>query len=657
MKHTLLAIAALLIFQFTFAQAPQKINYQAVARNASGAVVPNQSVGIRFTIRDNSATGTVLYSETQTKTTNQFGLFTAAIGSGAVVSGSMLAISWGSGDKYLQIEIDPAGGSSYVDMGNAQLLSVPYALFAGNSSAGPAGATGATGSTGTNGVTGATGPTGATGATGSGGGATGPTGANGNTGATGATGNTGATGVGIAGTTGATGATGAVGATGINGNTGATGATGSTGVAGVTGNTGATGNTGPTGVGLQGSTGATGATGNTGATGVTGATGTGTSAASNGVRYVSLSNDIQLGGALTSNTDIPLAGRTLTFSGSGNVGIGITPTYPLHVSAANTTSAVVSSNTNATGIGLTGQNTAALGAGTGNGVYGATQQSNGFGLYGSNLNTAGTGVLGIGNAVPTFTLVAGGSGGAFFGSLTGLYAFTAGIEGYGVYGRAISTSSAYGVVGNANNVQGAAPTIGAGGAFFGYDYGVSALQTDLSENTQTAAGYFINGNTGGVATSTTLVEAWSAANTHYKIWNDQVGAVSTSVPDLNGNPATLHATETPEFYFQDYGQGQLINGKTHIEIDPILVKNVTINEKHPLRVFVQLEGDCKGVYVTNKTAHGFDVVELNGGTSNTSFQWSITCNVADAMVGTRVSKFADIRFEAGPKRDLNTLEK
>lgn len=178
----------------------------------------------------------MLYSETQTKTTNQFGLFAAAIGSGTVVSGSMLSISWGSGDKYLQIEIDPAGGSAYVDMGNAQRLSVPYALFAGNSSAGPAGATGATG---INGVTGATGPTGATG------------------------------GAGVAGNTGLQGVSrsnwlywcyrfwwrsnwpnrckwkyrcnrsyGYTGATGVNGITGATGATGSTGVAGVTGNTG-----------------------------------------------------------------------------------------------------------------------------------------------------------------------------------------------------------------------------------------------------------------------------------------------------------------------------------------------------------------------------------------------------------------------------------
>ncbi|HLP50523.1 MAG TPA: hypothetical protein VK154_06530, partial [Chitinophagales bacterium] len=408
------------------------------------------------------------------------------------------------------------------------------------------------------------------------------------------------------------------------------------------------------------STGATGVTGPTGPTGVgvTGPTGAGTSAASNGVKFMQGSNDIQLGGPLTANTDIALSGFNLALSGTGNVGIGVTtPTYPLHVTSGVNTSVAVITNTGATGIGISGQNSAAPGSGTGNGVFGATQQNLGYGVYGANLNPTGTGVLGIGNNVQSFTVVSGGAGGAFFSNLTGVYGYASNNQGYGVYGKAINAGSAYGVVGNANNVQGAAPPQGAGGAFFGFNYGVSALQTNEAPNTQTGAGYFISGNNNGVASSTTMVESWSQTNTHYKIWQSDVGAVSTSVRDLNGNPATLHAIETPEFYFQDYGQAQLVNGRAHVTIDPVLAKNVTINEKHPLRVFVQLEGDCKGVFVTNKTATGFDVVELGGGTSNTTFQWNITCNVADAMVGNRLSKFADLRFERGPNVDLNTLKK
>jgi hypothetical protein len=341
---------------------------------------------------------------------------------------------------------------------------------------------------------------------------------------------------------------------------------------------------------------------------------------------------------------------------TGNVGIGTTtPGYMLHVNGNIGASSAIAliNNSNAAGIGLAGQNSAAAGAGAGIGVYGATQQNLGFGLYGLNLNTTGTGILGIGNNILTYVLPVGGAGGAFYGNLQGAYGYVAGNGGYGVYGKAVNVTSAYGVVGRANNVSGSAPTSGAGGAFIGNSYGLSGYQFTTAG--QTAAGYFISGDGAGGAFSTTLVEAWSTTPTHYKIWQNVVGAVSTAVPDMNGNPATLHAIETPEFYFQDFGQGKLVNGKAHIDIDPILAKNVTINDKHPLRVFIQLEGDCKGVYVTNKTATGFDVMELGGGTSNVDFQWSVTCNVADAKIGSRISKFSDLRFEPGPINEAKSL--
>lgn len=209
MKNNLCSLILLLFIiglcnsGFTHAQSPQSMNYQAVARNAAGAVIPNQVIGLRFTIRDGSAGGTLVYSETDTASTNAFGLFTTAIGTGTPVSGSFAGINWGAGSKFLQVEIDPAGGTAYTDMGTTQLLSVPYALYAQTSGNG-AGPTGPTGATGNDGVSGATGPAGVTGATGETG-ATGPTGA-GLTGATGATGETGPTGpTGVAGATGAAG--------------------------------------------------------------------------------------------------------------------------------------------------------------------------------------------------------------------------------------------------------------------------------------------------------------------------------------------------------------------------------------------------------------------------------------------------------------------
>lgn len=115
------------------AQAPQYVNYQAVARNGTGAPILNSSVAVRVSIRDGAAAGPVLYSERDTATTNAFGLFTCKIGAGNVISGTFNSINWASGDKYMQVELDATGGSSYTDMGTTQLLSVPYALHAATS--------------------------------------------------------------------------------------------------------------------------------------------------------------------------------------------------------------------------------------------------------------------------------------------------------------------------------------------------------------------------------------------------------------------------------------------------------------------------------------------------------------------------------------------
>ena len=270
------------------AQAPQQFNYQAVVRNSSGTPVTNNTpVALRFTIHTGTASGTAVFTETQNTTANQFGLVNVQIGS----VNNLSSVNWSSGTKFLQVETDINNSGTFTDMGTSQLMSVPYALFAGNSAIGPAGATGPTGSngiagpTGVAGNTGATGPTGntgnngvagvtgPTGATGSGGGATGPTGPTGPTGATGSGGGvTGPTGTtGATGTTGNNGVTGPTGPTGVNGNNGTTGPTGPTGATGATGNNGVTGPTGPTGV--NGNNGATGPTGSTGATGATGSGG------------------------------------------------------------------------------------------------------------------------------------------------------------------------------------------------------------------------------------------------------------------------------------------------------------------------------------------------------------------------------------------------
>lgn len=122
-----------LFFAFAVtAQSPQKFNYQAVARNAQGAILSTQNVKIRASILHGSSNGTSQYSETHNATTSQLGLFTLAIGGGTVVSGNFANVTWASGEKYLKIEMDATGGNNFSLVGTSQLLSVPYALYALN---------------------------------------------------------------------------------------------------------------------------------------------------------------------------------------------------------------------------------------------------------------------------------------------------------------------------------------------------------------------------------------------------------------------------------------------------------------------------------------------------------------------------------------------
>ncbi len=128
MKLILTFAVFLAIIGNSFAQAPQGIPYQAVARNSSGALLSSTIVSIRFTVRDGLATGVIKYRETHTITTSSQGLFSVNLGEGTPTSGTFSSINWSVNDKFLQVEMDPAGGSSYVDMGTQKLMSVPYAL-------------------------------------------------------------------------------------------------------------------------------------------------------------------------------------------------------------------------------------------------------------------------------------------------------------------------------------------------------------------------------------------------------------------------------------------------------------------------------------------------------------------------------------------------
>lgn len=157
--------------------------------------------------------------------------------------------------------------------------------------------------------------------------------------------------------------------------------------------------------------------------------------------------------------------------------------------------------------------------------------------------------------------------------------------------------------------------------------------------------FYVSGYNGGatwgcpaIATVGSVVD-----NIAYKILG--YGTVSTLVRDENNKERVMVAPESPEALFQDYGIGKLINGYAKVDIDPILAKNIRVDETHPMKVFIQLEGDCKGVYVFNKTATSFEVKELQDGNSNVSFSYQIVAFRADEERANHISKYSEMRFK------------
>jgi hypothetical protein len=114
-----------------FSQVPQGIPYQAVIRDTQGNPILNQASTVKFTLHEQTADGTVVYEETHQTSTNSVGLFSLTLGAGVASTGNFSSINWASGYKFLQVQTDI--GNGYVDNGTQQLMSVPYALYAGTS--------------------------------------------------------------------------------------------------------------------------------------------------------------------------------------------------------------------------------------------------------------------------------------------------------------------------------------------------------------------------------------------------------------------------------------------------------------------------------------------------------------------------------------------
>ncbi len=128
---TLITLFIVAIATFSvFAQTPNTIKYQTVVRDANGNAMVSVNVDFQISILETTASGSSIYAETFSTTTNPFGLVNLEIGNGTLVSGDFATIDWANDIHFVKIEVNLFDGNGLQEMGTSQLLSVPYALNA-----------------------------------------------------------------------------------------------------------------------------------------------------------------------------------------------------------------------------------------------------------------------------------------------------------------------------------------------------------------------------------------------------------------------------------------------------------------------------------------------------------------------------------------------
>ncbi len=578
MKRLFTLFLALTATTLVFAQAPQQVKYQGVARDAAGAVIANGTLTVQFDVHTGSASGPIVYTESHAGvTTNMFGLFSINMGSVTPFPANL----FGAGMEFLEVSVD--FGTGLTSMGTSQFLSVPYALFADSSAnPGPAGAMGPSGADGATGAVGAMGPSGADGATGAVG-AMGPSGADGATGAVGAAGPAGANGAtGATGPSGADGATGAVGAAGPAGAMGAAGPAGPMGPAGANGATGATGAAGA--VGAMGPAGPAGPMGPAGANGATGAVGpTGPGSVTGTINYVS------------KFTAANALGNSLMQDNGTSMSINSAPVLNSQL-YVNRTQLTVNGDNQATVYAYRTRDSQNDGTGYGNAVTNSAVKS--YNFWGD-VYTFGSAAYNWNDYSRCGGAFGADQGGTYWGSLG--YR-SSGLLNYGVYGSAAYANGA----GRMSN--GIKSGIGAG--FYG----------DLM-------GGWVRGEVMGLTTMGSLYSAFNIGNTFTVGYHaDLVRTGSTMTP--------AYAVTSTSVKVYDDGSNQLSNGTVRVNFTPEYAALIAGSGKPT--VTVSAMGQCNGLYIVSIDEAGFTVAEMNGGSSNVEFSWIAVGKRTDAGTAPEV---------------------
>ncbi len=261
---------------------------------------------------------------------------------------------------------------------------------------------------------------------------------------------------------------------------------------------------------------------------------------------------------------------------------------------------------------------AAATTGTAHGVYGSSASESGTGVYGEALS-AGTGTTYGGRFVSHSLQGSGVLGESSGGMGSGVQGENSGYGGAGVYGLASNAGYGAGVVARATGTTGVgvgAWATATSGATWGGQFRNSA---------PSGAGVYgwasaTNGVTHGV-----WGETWSttagAFGVYYTGGIGGTGAM-TSVTLTSQGPTGLGVHTTAGDWVEDFGRARLAGGRARVELDRLFLETVTIDETYPMMVFVELGGECNGVYVVKGTG-GFDVVELRGGASSVPFDYRV----------------------------------
>jgi hypothetical protein len=328
---------------------------------------------------------------------------------------------------------------------------------------------------------------------------------------------------------------------------------------------------------------------------------------------------------------IPQLGANNTFTGTQTINnittitatnsSGVLQVTNTGTSAGNPTIVATTNSTNASAV----KGVASATSGTSNGVYGVANNSTGAsnGVYGVSNSSSGYGVQG---SSPNVGVYGSSSGISLFLGAAGVM----GVGNYGVHGQAGGGSGLL------------AESAGVWGDTGGASQTSAGVFGSADDNN---AGYFENDSGSDTSGSGATLSAFNGSLDYstlvFQTANDGGGGcVITTGGDLSctgsvsgavraGEAARrvmVHAVQSPENWFEDFGSGTLANGTTTVALDPTFAS--TVNTKTDYHVFLTPKGDCKGLYVASETAAGFEVRELGGGQSSVAFDYRIVAKRA-----------------------------